>query len=172
MTRVSAAGRDKYAAAPTAKATTAVTATVQGTSADRRERGSGARAADGPSSSASAISMRAVDTSAIRNFASLTRHRARSRRIDDGVSAGSRVQSGSLLITAASVSVTSSPGNARVPVSISYSTQPNAHTSLRRSAGRPFACSGDMYAAVPRIIPAIVIAGVVIVGDCDTCGPA
>jgi len=34
------------------------------------------------------------------------------------------------------------------------------------SAGFPFACSGDMYAAVPRIIPAAVIAGVVIVGDC------
>ena len=27
------------------------------------------------------------------------------------------------------------------------------------------ACSGLMYAAVPRIIPACVIAGVVIVGD-------
>ena len=29
-----------------------------------------------------------------------------------------------------------------------------------------------MYAAVPRIIPACVIAGVVIVGDCDTLGDA
>ena len=35
---------------------------------------------------------------------------------------------------------------------------------------RPFACSGDMYAAVPRIMPACVIAGVVIVGDCDRPG--
>ncbi len=48
-----------------------------------------------------------------------------------------------------------------------YNTAPNAHTSLRLSTVRPFACSGDMYAAVPRIIPACVIAGVVIVGDCD-----
>ncbi len=31
--------------------------------------------------------------------------------------------------------------------------------------GRPLACSGLMYAAVPRIIPACVTAGVVIVGD-------
>ena len=35
---------------------------------------------------------------------------------------------------------------------------------------RPRACSGDMYAAVPRIMPACVIAGVVSVGDCDTFG--
>ena len=40
--------------------------------------------------------------------------------------------------------------------------------SLRLSAARPFACSGAMYAAVPRIIPACVIAGVVMVGDSDT----
>jgi hypothetical protein len=40
--------------------------------------------------------------------------------------------------------------------------------SLRRSAGRPFACSGLMYAAVPRIMPACVMAGVVMVGDIET----
>ena len=44
--------------------------------------------------------------------------------------------------------------------------------SLRLSAGRPLACSGLMYAAVPRIIPACVIAGVVIVGDIDALGNA
>ena len=38
--------------------------------------------------------------------------------------------------------------------------------SVRLSTGLPRACSGLMYAAVPRIIPACVIAGVVIVGDC------
>ena len=43
-----------------------------------------------------------------------------------------------------------------------------AQMSARLSTGRPAACSGLMYAAVPRIIPACVIAGVVIVGDCDT----
>ena len=38
--------------------------------------------------------------------------------------------------------------------------------SLRLSAGLPFACSGAMYAAVPKIIPApVIIAGDVIVGD-------
>ena len=46
-----------------------------------------------------------------------------------GVAAGKAVQSGSLLKTAASVSDTSSPSKARLPVSISYSTQPKAHTS-------------------------------------------
>jgi hypothetical protein len=45
---------------------------------------------------------------------------------------------------AAMVSVTSSPSNAREPAIISKSTQPNDQTSLRRSAVRPFACSGLM----------------------------
>ena len=77
-------------------------------------------------------------------------------------------QSGSALSTKASVSDTSSAGNARRPVTISYSTHPNAQTSLRLSTTRPFACSGLMYAAVPRIIPTpVIIAGDVIVGDAD-----
>ena len=42
--------------------------------------------------------------------------------------------------------------------------------SARLSTVFPRACSGDMYAAVPRIIPARVIAGVVIVGDIDRLG--
>ena len=42
--------------------------------------------------------------------------------------------------------------------------------SLRLSACRPFACSGDMYAAVPRSTPTpVTIAGLVIVGDSDWC---
>ena len=57
--------------------------------------------------------------------------------------------------------VTSSPRNAGRPLSISYSTQPNAQMSVRRSTALPLACSGLMYAAVPRIMPASVIAGVV-----------
>jgi hypothetical protein len=40
--------------------------------------------------------------------------------------------------------------------------------SVRLSIDFPRACSGDMYAAVPRMTPACVIAGVVIVGDIDT----
>ena len=68
----------------------------------------------------------------------------------------------------ASVSDMSSPSNARLPVSISNSTPPKAQSPLRFSTARPLACSGVMYAAVPRIIPACVIAGVVIVGT-STC---
>jgi hypothetical protein len=46
-------------------------------------------------------------------------------------------------------------------------TTPNAQTSARLSAACPLACSGAMYAAVPRITPTPVIcAGLVIVGDC------
>ena len=59
-------------------------------------------------------------------------------------SGGSCVQSGSFVSTAAKTSATSSPGNGRVPVSISYSTHPIAQMSLRVSAGLPLACSGDM----------------------------
>ena len=80
---------------------------------------------------------------------------------------GSASKSGSRCNTRDNTSATSSPVNARCPVSISNSTQPKAHMSARRSTVRPFACSGLMYAAVPRIIPACVIAGVVIVGDIE-----
>jgi len=61
-----------------------------------------------------------------------------------GVSGGRAFQSGSFVITNASVSVTSSPPNARVPVSISNSTQPNAQMSARLSIVFPRACSGAM----------------------------
>ena len=78
---------------------------------------------------------------------------------------GAQTTSAGRGVTDARVSDTSSPANDRLPVNISNSTQPNAHTSLRRSASRPLACSGLIYAAVPRTIPACVIAGVVMVGD-------
>ena len=39
--------------------------------------------------------------------------------------------------------------------------------SVRLSTARPRACSGDIYAAVPRIMPIPVIAGLVSVGDWD-----
>ena len=64
---------------------------------------------------------------------------------------GSARQSGSRSRTAASVSTSVSPANARRPVSISNSTHPNAQMSVRLSTGLPRACSGLMYAAVPRI---------------------
>jgi hypothetical protein len=63
------------------------------------------------------------------------------------------------------ISVTSSPPNARRPTNISNSTQPNDHTSVRSSTGLPLACSGDMYAAVPRTMPCMVPAGDVSVGE-------
>ncbi len=44
------------------------------------------------------------------------------------------LQSDSARSTAASMSDASSPGNARVPISTSKHTHPNAHTSLRASA--------------------------------------
>jgi len=56
------------------------------------------------------------------------------------------------------------PKSAR-PVSISYSTTPNAQMSARRSTLWPRACSGLTYAAVPMIAPAMV-ARMVSVGDC------
>ena len=85
---------------------------------------------------------------------------------------GRRSQEGSRVSRLAIVSETSSPSNARVPVSISYRTHPKAQMSLRLSAGLPFACSGAMYAAVPRITPTPVnIAGEVNVGKLAS-GPA
>src|SRR5437870_1108493 len=61
-------------------------------------------------------------------------------------------------------SVTMSPGKVRRPTIISNKTQPNAKMSGRASVSCPFACSGDMYAAVPKITPAFV-ASIVSVGD-------
>jgi len=46
------------------------------------------------------------------------------------------------------------PPNTIRPASISNNTTPNAQMSARLSTGLPRACSGDMYAAVPRIAPA------------------
>ena len=50
-------------------------------------------------------------------------------------------------------------------MSISNNTQPKAQMSVRWSTARPRACSGLMYAAVPRMMPARVALGI-IVGDC------
>jgi hypothetical protein len=79
-----------------------------------------------------------------RNLASRCRQCCSSARTWVGVAAGSRDQSGSLFNTAASVSDTVSPSKARVPVSSSYITQPNAQMSARLSTTRPRTCSGDM----------------------------
>ena len=50
------------------------------------------------------------------------------------------------------------PVNAGAPARSSWSTAPSDQISARRSTGFPFACSGDMYAAVPSMTPACVAA--------------
>ena len=83
-----------------------------------------------------------------------------------GVFGGMALQSGSRSRTLAMMSDTVSPLNGCLPVSISKSTHPNAQRSARRSQAFPRACSGDMYAAVPRITPSRVWA-TARVGDRD-----
>ena len=82
--------------------------------------------------------------SRIRSLGSFCRQRRRTPDTAGGTSTESVAQAGSVLITSARMPVTSSPANARRPVSISKSTAPNAHTSVRLSTIRPRACSGDM----------------------------
>jgi hypothetical protein len=60
-----------------------------------------------------------------------------SDRTDAGVPSGSACQSGSFLTIAATTSVGVSPSNGFVPVNISNSTHPNAHTSVRVSTAFP-----------------------------------
>ena len=125
-------------------------------------------AAPAGSAGYSSRTMRASPISRNRSLGSRRRQRRNIVRMLAGITGGSAAQSGSPRNTAASVSLMSSASNARFRVSISYSTHPNAQMSLRLSAGRPLACSGLMYAAVPRMTPIRVIAGLVIVGDCET----
>ncbi len=88
---------------------------------------------------------------------SFCRHRRSSVRTCGGVSAGNVVQSGSRVRMCATASEIVSPGsNVCLPVSISNRTQPNDQMSVRRSTGLPRACSGLMYAAVPRMTPPCV----------------
>ncbi len=104
-----------------------------------------------------------------RCFGSRSRQRSRSTRTDGGVDGGSFPKSTGSRRTAASVSLTVSPWKSPLPVSISKSTTPNAQTSALLSTGFPRACSGAMYAAVPRITPAAV-ARAVSVGECEISG--
>ena len=97
---------------------------------------------------------------------SFSRQRRSTKRMFGGVVAGNACQSGSPFKIAASVSVTVSPSKTLFPVRHSYRMQPNAQMSARLSTALPLACSGLMYAAVPRITPGRVIASVS-VGDCD-----
>ncbi len=159
----------KYAAVAAAAIAAAPTTAAHVRS--RRPSRATATAPDGVGSS-SASSRQASPMWRSRCRGSFSRQLAMSRR----TRRGTRSHAGVSLITAASVSPTSSPPKGRAPVSISYRTQPNAQMSARLSTGWPRACSGLMYAAVPRIIPGSVIAGDVIVGEIeapgDTASPA
>ena len=123
--------------APKTSATTAIAADRRQPTRESRCTASASSASDRDSSSS-----RASPISRSRRLESRSRHLAINRRMRDGVAAGSFSSAGVSRITDASVSVTVSPPNAGRPVSISNSTQPNAQTSDRLSADRPFACSG------------------------------
>ena len=99
----------------------------------------GNASATGPSSM-----KRTTEKSETRSRRSFTRQREATVTRRGGASAGIMVQSGSVLMMAAMISVVSRPSNARTPASIWYSTQPNAQTSLRLSTAFPRACSGLM----------------------------
>ena len=86
----------------------------------------------------------ASPTSRRRRAASRSRQRRSSRVTSSGTSSGTLTQLTSFESTAASTCDTVSPSKARVLVSISNRTAPNAQMSLRLSTGLPLACSGDM----------------------------
>ena len=132
--------------------------------ADQR-RGAGTGAGSAGVAIASSSSIRASAMSWSRRLASFWRQRVNRRRMLSGVAAGNRVHAGSAPTTAAKVSVTVSRANAGEPVSISNSTQPKAQMSVRLSTGWPLACSGLMYAAVPRTTPAIVPSDVMVIDE-------
>jgi hypothetical protein len=69
---------------------------------------------------------------------------------------GAFVGAGSSRSTALTTSTIDPPLNAGVPESISYKTAPKLNTSERSSSSLLCACSGDIYAAVPRTVPSIV----------------
>src|SRR4029453_11691320 len=145
----------------------AAAATTQGRYAGPRDRAAdvGASALPDPDTAASS-SIRTSPAWRRRRATSLLRQRRTSRLTDSGVSRGSAAHSGSRVSTPAMASDTLSVAPiARRPVSISKITQPNAQMSVRSSSALPRACSGLMYAAVPRMKPAWVIAGDIMVGD-------
>ena len=66
---------------------------------------------------------------------------------------------GSLTCMSATVTGVSASNGTR-PVSSSYRTTPTEYRSERASTGRPCACSGEMYCAVPMIEPVSVMSDV------------
>ena len=100
---------------------------------------------------------------------SFSRQRCSSVRIGGGTSAGSAVPVRLELRSTA-------PSMSRHVLAVERRACPSASRTARSRTPRcrcacpprrPFACSGAMYAAVPRIMPTpVIIAGDVIVGDC------
>ena len=62
---------------------------------------------------------------------------------------GKSFRSGSSAAILTMISVGESPRNAAFPTSISYTTQPNAHTSVRTSTDFQRACSGEYARLYP-----------------------
>jgi hypothetical protein len=63
---------------------------------------------------------------------------------------------GSRFIIDSKITPEVSPRNGKVPVAISYRTEPNENRSVRASNSLPRTCSGDMYATVPSAVPGLV----------------
>ena len=139
----STAAGPRHSAMP---ATTASAPMAHG--ADRFHSGAAAAAGAAPASSASI--RRASPIAASRSFRSFSRH----HRNSGCTRAGASEISGSRFSTLPRISTAVSPWNRLLPVSSSWTMTPNAQMSARWSAVLPLACSGLMYAAVPRIMPA------------------
>ena len=88
-------------------------------------------------SNAPSSTRRRSPMSRTRCLGSFARHRRRNDARSAGTSPGSASHTGSRCSTSAKVSGTSSPSKGRRPVSISYSTQPNAQMSARLSTAGP-----------------------------------
>ena len=97
-----------------------------------------------------------------RSSGSLARHRMTTRSSAGGVNGTSCSIGVGVLARIAAITVEADlPSKARRPVSISYSTQPNAKMSARPSTSPPSICSGAMYCGVPTTVWAPVRAAMV-----------
>ena len=143
------------ATAPAASATSAVAAMAIARET-RARRGTGA----GVSALASRIHRNCVATSCAlchRSSGSLARQVRITRSSESGASGctveiggGSRSRIEAIRLARLFAS------KARLPVVISYSSEPRAKMSVRASASRPSICSGAMYWNVPTIAPSSV----------------